>query len=118
MKPSIVEMLRAHLLAASLAAACMDASAVAAIVLFHVPGAVFESRGFRLGAVGAVALGTFAVRRLASHAFRRAVRHAHAWPATGTWPARVSRACPSMPLVVLHLRLTGKPYALVDARLP
>jgi hypothetical protein len=115
MKSVTVDMLRAHLMAASLMAMAIEAVALPTLLLFPVERAVFDSALFRLCAALAIAAGVALLRYFAHCAFELALRERHAnyrSPACGT--VSIGAGCPRRPLVLLHLRLTGKPFELAE----
>jgi hypothetical protein len=113
MKPVAVNMLRAHLMVASMTALVADLFACVTVILL--PGAqhFFVSGAFRLASLGMMAGGVILAHRLAQVAFQRAVegRYASAADVHARRVAVVSD-CPRLWLVILHLRLTGKPFVL------
>ncbi|WP_027802663.1 hypothetical protein [Paraburkholderia dilworthii] len=113
MKPVTVDMLRAHLMVASLTAVVADI--LACIVVAALPGArhLFVSGAFRLAALAMVAGGVIVARQLAQAAFQLAVDDRYASVA-GLYarPVAVASDCPRLWLVILHLRLTGTSFVL------
>ncbi|CAB3710190.1 hypothetical protein [Paraburkholderia rhynchosiae] len=117
MKPVTVDMLRAHLMVASLTALAADVLACATALL--VPGAqyLFVSAAFRLIALAVMASGVIVTRQFAHAAFELAVEGRHVSVAgriAGEYarPVALASNCPRLWLVILHLRLTGKPFIL------
>ncbi|PXW14564.1 hypothetical protein [Paraburkholderia caballeronis] len=109
MKPSTVEMLRAYLLVASLAATFIDAVVIVALCVFDVPEHVFQSFPFRIGVLIAVAVTLVVARNVAGFAFRSAVESRHA--VVSDAPCRtvsVSADCPRRVLVIFHVRLNRR----------
>ncbi|RKT20490.1 hypothetical protein B0G69_3805 [Paraburkholderia sp. RAU2J] len=116
MKPITVDMLRAHLLVASLTAMGVEALALLALTVLPVSQQVFDSASFRLFAIAVISSGVVVTREFAKAAFERAVQHRHAAPVKETTeancPVAVTAVCAQRWLVVLHLRLTGRPFVL------
>lgn len=116
MKASTVHMLRAWLIAASLAACAIDAAAIVALSAFHLPERVFESGPFRAGVVVAIALALVATRRLGQSAFRSALASRHAivrdTPCQTVW---LAADCPLRLFVVFHLSVNRARLARGDA---
>ncbi|MEC5409092.1 hypothetical protein VOM14_26425 [Paraburkholderia sp. MPAMCS5] len=111
MKPATVDMLRAHLMVASLTALAADV--LACVTVAVVPGAQhpFVSSTFRLIALAFMASGVIVTRQAAHAAFHLAVEKCHASAASlYSWPVAVASDCLRRWLVILHLRLTGKPF--------
>ncbi|WP_025602777.1 hypothetical protein [Burkholderia sp. WSM2230] len=113
MKPVTADMLRAHLMVASLTALVADV--FACITVAMLPGAqhLFVSASFRLAALAMMAGGVIVARQLGHAAFRLAVADRYVSEA-GVYAQRVAVApdCPRRWLVILHLRLAGKPFVL------
>ncbi|AXF14476.1 hypothetical protein PQQ88_24605 [Paraburkholderia caledonica] len=113
MKPATVDMLRAHLMVASLTALAADV--LACVTVAALPGAqhLFVSAAFRLAALAMVAGGVIVARKVAQAAFHLAVEDRYANVA-GLYarPVAVASDCPRLWLVILHLRLTGTPFVL------
>ncbi|HEY2606665.1 hypothetical protein P0D88_20045 [Paraburkholderia sp. RL18-103-BIB-C] len=113
MKPVTVDMLRAHLLVASLTA--VGAEAVVCIVLLVLPVSqqFFSTTPFRLLAIAVIVGGVIVTREFAQAAFEVSVKSHHTIPAgRAAWPVEVASDCPRRWLVILHLRLTGRPFVL------
>jgi len=113
MKPATVDMLRAHLLVASVTAMGADMLLCVTLPMLPVSPAFFASIPFRLFALALIVGGVVVAREFAQVAFEFAVKHDYA-AATGRHPAPVAIAadCPRRWLVVLHLRLTGQAFVL------
>src|SRR3954451_7650271 len=77
MKPVTVDMLRAHLLVASLTAAGAEAVLCIALLLLPQPQQVFASAPFRLLAIVVIIGGLIATREFAHAAFQVAVQRRH-----------------------------------------
>jgi hypothetical protein len=115
MKTVTVDMLRAHLLVASLTAVGAEVLVCVALLILPVSQAFFGSASFRLFAMALIVGGVITAREFAQAAFESAIEQHHAMPLRrSAWPdAFAVRAdCPRRWLVVLHLRLTGKPFEL------
>ncbi len=109
MKPVTVDMLRAHLMAAALTAMIMEAVTLASFFLFDFAEGAFRSMTFRLLGVAVIICG------LAYLAFGVAVKSRHATCRNQQSALiSVSPDCPRRQLVILHLRLTGKPFELAQ----
>ncbi|MGF6245137.1 MULTISPECIES: hypothetical protein [Paraburkholderia] len=105
MKPSTINMLRAYLLTASLAAIVIDVAALLAIGLFGVPEDVFTSTTFRLVAVAVIVCFVLVTRHVARAAFVSALSQRYAtFSAAHANAIEISPVCPVRMLVVLHLR--------------
>lgn len=112
MKSSTVEMLRAHLLVASLSATFIDAAVLVACAL-GVPERVFESALFRGGVLAAIGLALVVTRSLARLAFRSAVAGRYAIVSdTPCKTVSLSADCPLRLFVIFHLRLNCDRLAL------
>ncbi|CAE6830418.1 hypothetical protein [Paraburkholderia haematera] len=111
MKPVTIDMLRAHLMAASLTA--MGAEVLALLALLFMPASqqVFSSTRFQLLALALIASGVVVMRQFAHTAFDLAIQGRHA-TAAGR-PVLIEADCPRRWFVVLHLRFTGRPFVLV-----
>ncbi|RDJ99038.1 hypothetical protein [Paraburkholderia lacunae] len=115
MKPVTVDMLRAHLMAASLTAMCAEALASLALLVLPISPHAFSSTPFRLFALGSIIGGVVAMRYFAQVSFGLAIRSRHA--SSRGWTARpvsVAASCPRRWLVILHLRFTGRPFVLAE----
>jgi len=113
MKPATIDMLRAHLLVASLTAAGAEALLCIALPVLPVSRTFFSSMSFRLFALTLIIGGVVVAREFAHAAFELAVKHHQAIPArAGAWQVAAATDCPRHWLVVLHLRLTGQPFVL------
>jgi Na+/serine symporter len=115
MKPVTVDMLRAHLLVASLTAAGAEAVLCVALLVLPMSQHFFGSMSFRLLSVAVIAGGVIVAREFAQAAFAFAVaRHYATAVNRSAWPVEfeVAPDCPRRWLVILHLRLTGKPFVL------
>ena len=113
MKPVTADTLRAHLMVASLTALAADV--LACLTVAVLPGAqhLFVSASFRLAALAVMAGGVIVVRQLGQAAFELALADRHASPAgSHARPILIAADCPRLWLVILHLRLTGKPFVL------
>jgi hypothetical protein len=109
MKPATIDMLRAYLLTASLAATAIEAAALLSIDLFGVSEDVFSSPTFRAAIVAAIVCIVLVIRQVARAAFVAALSHHYAsLPDEHSNAISVSPACPVRLLVVLHLRFNRK----------
>jgi hypothetical protein len=114
MKPVTIDMLRAHLLVASVTAALAEALLCLALLVLPVSDAFFASTSFRLFALAVIVGGVVIAREFAEFAYEVAVRRDYAIRAVSEWPAAIASNCPHRWLVLLHLRLTGQPFVLAE----
>jgi hypothetical protein len=115
MKPVTVDMLRAHLLVASLTAAGTELVICVALLVLPVSRHFVGSTSFRLLAIAVIISGVLVAREFAQDAFEFAIesRHARQVNRFNCPPGfAVPPDCPRRWLVILHLRLTGKPFVL------
>lgn len=110
MKPVTTDMLRAHLMAASLTAMGTEALALLALLVLRVPQQVFISTGFQALALALIVSGVIVMRHFAQAAFELAIQGQYATSADR--PVLIGADCPRRWFVVLHLRFTGKPFVL------
>jgi hypothetical protein len=113
MKPVTVDMLRAHLLVASLTAAAAEMFVFIAVLVLPVSPQFFGGAPFRLFALAVIVGGVIVTREFAGAAFESAIA-SHRMTLAGRCarPIEVTQDCPRRWLVVLHLRLTGQPFVL------
>jgi hypothetical protein len=113
MKPATVDMLRAHLMVASLIAMGAEVLACLTLLVLPVSQSAFSSMPFRLLAIAVIASGVIVTRQFAHAAFELALQARYA---TGTQrlarPVAIASDCPRRWLVILHLRLTGRAFVL------
>jgi hypothetical protein len=115
MKPVTIDMLRAHLLVASLTAAGTEALLCIALPVLPVSDAFFASASFRLFVIALMVGGVVIAREFSQVAFEFAVRRNFAFRAVReAWPVAIAANCPRRWLVVLHLRLTAQPFVLAE----
>ena len=113
MKPVTVDMLRAHLLVASLTAVGTEVLVCLALLVLPVSSHMFGSTSFRLLALALIVGGVIVTREFAQAAFDSALSHHYVLPAGQlATPVAVAADCPRRWLVVLHLRLSGQPFVL------
>ncbi|WP_144107913.1 hypothetical protein [Paraburkholderia sp. BCC1886] len=113
MKPATLDILRAHLLAASLTAVSAQIVVGLTIVVLHVSGQWFGTAPFRLLAIIVIVAGVVVIRECSNAAFQCALQSGHATPEVGqTCIVSIAEDCPRGWLVVLHLRLTGRAFVL------
>ncbi len=115
MKPVTVDMLRAHLLVASLTAMGAEVLVCLGLLLLPVSQHALSSTPFRLLAIAVIVSGVIVTRQFAHAAFELAL-HGHYVTSAGR-PARpfaIASNCPRRRLVILHLRLTGRPFVLAE----
>lgn len=110
MKPVTIDMLRAHLMAASLTAMGTEMLALLAPLVLPVSQAFFSSTRFQFLALALIASGVVMMRQFAHTAFDLAIQGRHATPAGR--PVLIEVDCPRRWFVVLHLRFTGRPFVL------
>jgi hypothetical protein len=115
MKPATVDMLRAHLMVASLTAMGAEVLACLALLVLPVSQRALSSMPFQLLAVAVIVSGVIVTRQFAHAAFQLALQGHYA---TGTnrlaRPVAIASDCPRRWLVILHLRLTGKAFVLAE----
>ena len=114
MKPVTVDMLRAHLMAASLTAMGAEILLLLVLLVLPISEETFSSTPFRLLALAMIVSGVIVIRRLAHASFEQAMQRRYVM--TNIAPSRpvwVTTQCPRRGLVILHLRLTGRPFVLV-----
>jgi hypothetical protein len=105
MRPSTIDMMRAYLVTASLAAIAMDAAALLSIDLFGASEDVFTSMTFRVASVVAIVCIVLVTRQVARAAFVSALSHRYAsFSEEHSNAIILSPACPDRMLVSLHLR--------------
>ncbi len=112
MKPVTVDMVRAHLMAASLSAMATE---VLVLLVLPVSQQVFSSTPFRLLALTVIIGGVTVIRRSARVAFDRAVQQRHVVPYIS--PSRSVSVPANFPrrwLVILHLRFNGRPFVAAE----
>jgi hypothetical protein len=120
LKAATVDMLRAYLLTASLAATLMEFVILVAIVVFGYSQETFESTTFRLTVMLILLAAVLAIRQIAGATFRSAVAQRYATfsgVSSKTVTAQtvtISPTCPGRPLVVLHLRLSRRLFELAE----
>jgi hypothetical protein len=111
MKPSTIDMLRAYLLTASLAATAIQAAALLSIILFGVSEDVFTSMTFRIAAAAIIVCIVLVIKRIARAAFVSALSQCYATITDAHSNATsVSPVCPVRTLVILHLRFNRRPF--------
>ena len=109
MKSSTIDMLRAYLMTASLAAMSIEIAVLVSLELFGVPEQVFASTVFRASAACAIIGAVLITRHLAQIAYRSAVMHRYATlSGVNSQNVAVSPACPVRMLVILHLRFSRR----------
>lgn len=75
----------------------------------------FSSAPFRLLAVALIVSGVIVTREFAHAAFELALRGRSVMRAgRSAWAVAVASRCPQRWLVILHLRLTGRPFVLAE----
>ncbi|RFU48392.1 hypothetical protein [Paraburkholderia sp. DHOC27] len=115
-KSSTVDMLRAYLITAALAAMSIQVAALVAMDVFGVSEQFFTSSLFRMCAAVVVAAAVLIVKHVANVVYCSAVAHRYATlkGANGQRVA-VSLACPVRALVILHLRFERRRFELAGA---
>jgi hypothetical protein len=118
MKPTTVEMIRAHLVTASIAATTIDVAVVSLLFFFRFPESAFETNSFRALTFTLLLAAVLTTRHVARRAFRAALRQRHArFVGPHSDSVCVSEICPARTLVILHLHFTGVPYVPLN-RIP
>lgn len=113
MKSPTIDMLRAYLMTASLAAMSIEIAALVSLELFGVPEHVFASAMFRVCALSAIIGAVLATKYAANRAYRSAVAHRYARSSVANIRGVVvSPACPVRSLVILHLRFNRRTVEL------
>lgn len=113
MKPVTVDMVRAHLMAASLTAMAIEILACIALLVTPVSPQSLSSTPSRLIAVTVIIGGVIVIRHWARVAFDLAVKRRHVIPCNpSSRPVLVTTNCPRAWLIILHLRFTGRPFEL------
>ncbi|HZZ04485.1 hypothetical protein [Paraburkholderia sp.] len=110
MKRVTVDMLRAHLMAATLTAMGAEVLVLLALLVLPVSQQVFSSTRFQLLALALIVSGVIAMRQVAHTAFDLAIQGRRATPAGR--PILIEADCPRRWFVILHLRCTGRPFVL------
>jgi hypothetical protein len=109
MKSSTIDMLRAYLMTASLAAMSIEIAVLVSLELFGVSERVFTSTVFRASAASAIIGAVLMTRHVARIAYRSAVTHHYATlGGTNSQSVAVSPVCPVRMLVILHLRFNRR----------
>lgn len=115
MKSSTIDMLRAYLLTASLAAAAIEVAALLSLGLSGVSDDIFTSTTFRAAAVVAVVCIVMVTKLVAHAAFVSAVSHRYtAFSDACSHSISVSPVCPARRLVILHLRFNRGAFELAE----
>jgi hypothetical protein len=115
MKQTTVEMIRAHLVTASIAATTIDVAVVSLLFFFRFPEAAFETASFRMLMFTLLLAAVLTTRHVARLAFRAALRQHYArFVGPDSDSVSVSARCPARRLVILHLHFTGVPYVPVN----
>lgn len=115
MNPSTMDMLRAYLTTASLASVFIATLALAALEVFGISDEAFQAPAFRAGAFAAVIYLVLLTKKAAELAFHTAVANRHSTRIEAlSHSISVSRRCPRLQLVILHLRFSRRLFDLVD----
>ncbi|REG58221.1 hypothetical protein B0G80_0869 [Paraburkholderia sp. BL6669N2] len=115
MKPATVDMLRAHLMVASLTAMGAEVLACVALLVLPVSQSAFSSMSFRLLAIAVIFSGVIVTRQFAHAAFELALQGRFATGVSRpSRPVAIAANCPRRWLVILHLRLTGRAFVLAE----
>lgn len=113
MKAATVDMLRAHLIVASVTAAGGGLMALLALATTPVSQQTLSSLPFQLLALAVIICGVFVMRHVGSVAFDFAVKRRQVTSYMSTTRATfVVNNCQWRWLVILHLRLRGRPFLL------
>jgi hypothetical protein len=116
MRSPTIDMLRAYLMTASLAAMSIEVGVLVSLEVFGVPEQVFGSAIFRLSACFVIVATVLVTKGVANLAYRSAVEHRYT-KTTKTQGGNgqsegqsvaVSPACPVRTLVILHLRFNRR----------
>ena len=110
-----LESIRAHLMVASIAATVIDAIVLLLIDLFNISESVFETAAFRLLVISGISIALVTTRGFLLVTYRSALRQSNVSTHSPHDGVHVSGACRLRPLVMLHLRLSGIPYAETNA---
>jgi hypothetical protein len=110
MKSVTIDILRAHLMAASLTAVAAEVPVLLALLILPVSPQIFSSTSFQFLALALIVSGVVAMRQIARAAFDLAIQGHYA--TRGGQPVLIDADCPRRWFVVLHLRFTGKPFVL------
>jgi hypothetical protein len=112
-EPATIDMLRAYLMIASLAATLLIAPVLLSHFLFAVPENAFQSMSFRSSAASMVLLVGLATKLMARRAFHIAVvKHHVKFDGAASQHIILTRGCRHLDLVILHLRLTRQSGSL------
>jgi hypothetical protein len=115
MKPVTVDMLRAHLMAASLTAMAIEVLTLLALLVLPVSQQAFSSTPFQLVALTVIVGGVTVIRHSAHVAFDMAVQCRHVIPyISPSRPVSVAANFPRRWLVILHLRFNGRPFVAAE----
>lgn len=115
MKAVTVDMLRAHLMAASLTAMGAEGIAFLASMMAPISQQTLSSQPVRILSIAIVVSGVIVVRRVAGVAFDLAIARHQVTPSmSDSRHMLVPTACPRRWLVILHLRLRGRPFVLAE----
>ncbi|QGZ66608.1 hypothetical protein [Paraburkholderia acidisoli] len=115
MKRSTLIQCRAYLWVGSIAALVIQIAAVAALLVFNVPEAVFTSSAFRVAVVALVVAAVFVAQWFAAQSFRAALaREDIAFAQPGQNVVEVSSECPRRAFVMLHVLLNPRRLALAS----
>lgn len=113
MKAATVDMLRAHLTVASVTAAGGGLVALLALATTPVSQQTLSSPPFQLLALAVIVCGVFVIRHVGRIAFDLAVERRQVTPCMS--PTGLTFVLTNFPwrwLVILHLRLRGRPFLL------
>jgi hypothetical protein len=109
MKPSTLDMLRAYLMTASLAATLIIVLVLLSHVLLGIAEITFQSTIFRLSAGATIICLVLATKFTARRAFETAlVSRQILFDDSGSGGVGLARECRKRELVILHLRLSRK----------
>ncbi|MBP0594830.1 hypothetical protein J8I87_35245 [Paraburkholderia sp. LEh10] len=114
MNQTTVEMIRAHLVTACLAATVIDLAVMSLLFFCDFPETLFETMSFRMLTFTLLLAAILVTRHAAGIAFRAAMRRRHAHFVGQGDGVCVSAMCPARSLVILHLHFTGMPYVPVN----
>lgn len=115
MKQITVEMIRAHVVTACVAATAIDVAVVCLLFFCKFPESTFETTSFRALTFTLLLAAVLVARHAAHLAFRDAIRRRHArFVGPQEDAVCVSPLCPARRLVILHLHFTGMAYVPVN----
>lgn len=109
MSPIVVRSIRAHLVAASIAATLIDAGVLVSMGVFDVSENTFQTPEFRFMVLSAVVVALMGMRLAAFSAYRIALRMSYVYVSADR-TLYVRPVCRLRALVMMHFRLAGLPF--------